>query len=431
MILEFSVENFKSFKELQTLSLTAQPLRHKYQHLKENTFVLQEEVELLKTKVVFGANASGKSNLIKALAAFVQIVINSVKDNGILQTLVEPFMLSKDSLNKPSFFQLTFIVDGIRYRYGFEASNTKIEHEWLFGKPGKKEVPYFTRSGNEITPNDKQFPEGKKFKSLLQEGNEIVRPNALFLTAAALLNAKISKSIVSAISSILIISGIDDHLMKGIAYKALEDDHNKQKVISFLKESGIDIEDINMERVVEVNIEGELPEELKAFFKVENNLKILTSTRTQYDDDQKAVGKIGWSFERHESDGTQKMVQLSPFILASLEQGRVLILDEFEARLHTSLSKRIVQLYNSNKSNTKNAQFIFSTHDTNLLSAKMMRRDQISFTQKDQYGASKLFSLAEIKGVRNDENYEKNYLLGKYRATPNIGDLTAVLDPNS
>lgn len=431
MILEFSVSNFRSFKELQTLSMVAQPIKEKFTWLKENTFSLSNEMSLLKTKAIFGANASGKSNLIKALATFSKIVINSVKDDEILDKMIEPFILSKDTIEKPSFFQLIFIVDKVRYRYGFEADNTVIKSEWLFGKPGKKEVPFFIREGDKITNNDKKFPEGGKFKFLLNEDNQIVRSNALFLTAAASLNGKVSKKIVNAISQIIIISGINDNFMRSVAYKQIEEEKRRNKVIQFLNESGIDIEDFAIEEIGEDSFSASMPKEIQEIFSKGDKIKILTSIRTQFGNKKKPEGKIAWSFEGHESDGTQKMVLLSPFILDALEKGRVLVLDEFEARLHTSLSKSIVQLFNSGYGNTHKSQFIFSTHDTNLLSSKLMRRDQICFAQKDKFGESKLFSLADIKGVRNDESYEKNYLLGKYDALPKIGNLDFVLAGNN
>lgn len=412
MFIEFSVSNFKSFKEMQTLSMLAQPLKHKYEWLDENIFFTKHNIPLLKTKAIFGANASGKSNLIKAIATFLRIVNNSVKDENIL-SLIEPFVLSTDSFEDPSFFQMVFLIDKVRYRYGFEADKDEIKNEWLFGKPGKKEVAYFIREGNEIIKtNETQFPESKQFSFLLNEDNEIVRNNALFLSAAASLNGKVSKKIVNWISKIIIISGIEDSIMKIAAYSKLENEVQKNKVVKFLNAAGIDIEDFIIKE-----FDGNISTDLNK----SNRLKILTSIRTQYGSDNKPKIKIGWSFSNHESDGTQKMLHLSPFILDSLEEGRTLILDEFEARLHTTLSRNIVQLYNSNHNNIQNAQFIFSSHDTNLLSSKLMRRDQISFVRKDKYGQSKVYSLADIKGIRNDESYEKNYLIGKYDAIPKIG----------
>lgn len=423
MILEFSVSNFRSFKDLQTLSMVSQPLKHKFYWLDKNTFETENNLKLLKSKAVFGPNASGKSNLIKALGAFGRIVNESVKDDRILDDVIEPFILSSESIDLPSFFQLIFVVEGVQYRYGFEASNREIKNEWLFGKPEKNEVFYFIREGDDIKHNKNKFPEGGKLGFLLNEDNQIVRPNALFLSAAASLNGIISKKLFTAISKIIIISGIDDSFMKNIAFSSMENSVERNKVIHFLNESGIDIEGLSFEEFGAEQFTSSVPKEVQEILKRGKKVKMLTSIHTQYGKNRKPLGQISWDFDTHESDGTKKMLQLSTFIIASLEQGRPLILDEFESRLHTALSKSIVQLYNSNSGNPNNAQFIFSTHDTNLLSSKLMRRDQICFTQKNEFGESKVYSLADIKGVRNDESYEKNYLIGKYDALPNIGDL--------
>jgi len=127
-----------------------------------------------------------------------------------------------------------------------------------------------------------------------------------------------------------------------------------------------------------------------------------------------------------ESEGTKKMFEISPALLESLEGGRVLILDEFDARFHPLLSRKIVELYNS--AANKKAQLIFATHDTNLLTPQLLRRDQVCFVEKDQQGASHFYSLADFKGVRNDASFEKDYIAGKYGAIPFLGDFTTLFE---
>ncbi len=423
MLLEFSVANFRSFKDLQTLSMVAQPIRPKYSWLEGNLYSLKKGNSLLKTKALYGANASGKSNLIKALVCFIKIINHSVKDESILSHLIESFYLHKSTINEPSFFQMVFMIDGVRYRYGFEADEMEIKSEWLFGRPNIKEVEYYTREENNISYNEKKFPEGGKFGFLLNEDNEIVRPNALFLSAAASLNGKLSKKIVDAISNIIVISGMEDSYMKKVAYNKMENEADRLRVVRFLNESGIDLEDFVVEEYGDESISSNsLPRQIKDVLKTGNKVKFLASVRTQYEGRYKPHSQIKWNFEHHESDGTQKMLLLSPFILESLTGGRLLVIDEFEARLHSVLTRSIVEAYHSKSINKNNAQFLFTTHDTNLLSSKLMRRDQICFSKKNKYGESVIYSLADIKGVRNDESYEKNYLLGKYDAIPKIRD---------
>jgi len=424
MIIEFSLQNYKSFKDLKVLSLLENSIKPRHKWLEANSFQANDEFRLLKSKAIYGANASGKSNLIKALAAFIYITCNSLKDERALRK-IEPFLLLKKTENAPTFFQLMFIVDGVKYRYGFEATREAVISEWLFGKPGEKEVPFFTREGNEMNFNRRQYPEGVRLKTLLSDGNEIVRPNALFLSAAAALNGKVSKQILEALRKITIISGVSDVFMKTAAYKMLENDAQKSKVVRFLNEAGIQMEDI----VVESSSTGQSAEfaGMVREPRVGYGAKKIFAIKKQYDEESDTYLNIARNFEQSESDGTNKMLQLSPFVLKAIEQGHTLIVDEFEARLHTNLAKSIVKLFNRRETNPRNAQFIFSTHDTNLLSPHLTRRDQILFIEKDETGGSRAYNLSDIKGVRNDENYEKNYLIGRYSAVPNIGSLDLAL----
>jgi hypothetical protein len=166
------------------------------------------------------------------------------------------------------------------------------------------------------------------------------------------------------------------------------------------------------------HVEDEVKEDLKRG-------KIIVSSRTKYNAELKSEGKSDFSFGMQESKGTIKMFELSPYIYRSLKDGTPLIIDEFDSRFHPLLTKKIVELYNS--SENKNTQLIFTTHDTNLLSSELLRRDQIDFVEKDKYGASHLYTLAEIKGVRNDASFEKDYIQGKYGAIPFLSDFANLI----
>ncbi len=417
MLLEFSVENYKSFKELQTLSMVASSLKPNpdYPWLKQNVFPVDDELMGIKTKAIYGANASGKSNLIKALGYFIRIVSTSIKDEKVLRAM-EPHLLNESRKEESTFFQIIFIVNKIRYRYGFEATNSEIISEWLFGKPGNRETKFFTREGMQFDVNSKTFPEGSRLSFLFNEENEILRSNALFLSAVAALNGNLPKKIIEFLSSIIIISGDHEAIMLKIASERLEVKSEKEKILTLLKEADTGISDIFL-------LDDRHESNLLSHEKISGQDKSIASVRDVFANNNQPNGKISWHFESYESEGTKKIFRLSPCLLDSLSQGRILILDEFEAKLHTKLSQSIVKLFHSKESNPKNAQFIFSTHDTNLLSNRLMRRDQIDFVKKDKFGASSLYSLAEIKGVRNDENYERNYLSGKYNAVPAIGNL--------
>lgn len=417
MLLEFSVENFRSIKLLQTLSMSKAGIVSKFKNI-DHTNVIEATSKhaLLKSKAIYGANASGKSNLIRAFVSFISIVANSVKDESILSHRIESFGLSTETEHKPSFFQMIILLNGIQYRYGFEATNEIIVSEWLYGTPGKKEVAFFTREMSLVKVNESKFQEGSKVIDLYhQKENDIARPNSLFLTAVKSFNGGLAKSLIDYITSFIVISGLSDFSLHKKAEEALTNSNQKYRISEFLKLADIGIDEIE-------RIEFENEKEL------ENNGKnYLTVTKhKKYDSELNPAGSATFFMLNNESEGTKKMFAVSPLILQALNNGRVLIMDEFDARFHPLLTKKIVELFNSYEN--KKSQFIFATHDTNLLSASLLRRDQVCFVEKDRYGASHFYSLADFKGVRNDASFEKDYVNGRYGAIPFLGDFSAIIE---
>lgn len=407
MIIDFSFGNFRSFKEIQTLNMTAA----KINELPENTIKIDEKLSLLKSKAIYGANASGKSNIVKAFVTFLKIIRDSVKNDEVLN-LVENFKFSEETENKPTFFQLIFLVDEIQYRYGFETTNKVITSEWLFGKPNKREVPFFIRENDEIIEiSEKHFREGKKLLDFFGENtddNEIFRKNALFLSSVAAMNGKLSKSLINEkFTSIQVLSGLKDKLMFTVSSIALQNKNLKNKILEFLNfgDTGI-----NSLEIVEL----------------EDNKTELFSKHNKYNSDKEKINEILLPFLKTQSEGTIKMFGLSVFIINAIENGETIIIDEFDARFHPLITKKIVELFNS-LDNPK-AQLIFITHDTNLLSNELVRRDQIDFVEKDNQSESHLYSLAEIKGVRNNASFEKDYIQGKYGAVPFVGNFAKILN---
>lgn len=427
MIEEFSFGNSWSFKDIQTLNMTAAKIKSNNLLLdKQNVIPIKEDLSLLKSKAIYGANASGKSNIIKGLVTFIRIIKESVKEEKAL-TLIDSFQLSTETIDKPTFFQLIFRVDKIRYRYGFEADGKSIKSEWLFSTPNIREQNLFIRENSKILDiNQKHFEEGYRFVSLMEDSSdgEIFRDNSLFLSSLASFGfGKLSKKIIKAITSISIISGLGHQGMYGLAGDSLDDSVKKKFILDFLKKADIGIQDLETIDVsnedLPENIEKEIKKDLKKG-------KIIVSSRTLYNKDLKKEGEANFSFGLQESEGTRKMFELSPFIYDSLKEGTTLVIDEFDSRFHPLLTKKIVELYNSNQ-NTK-SQLIFTTHDTNLLSSELLRRDQIDFVEKDKYGASHLYTLVEIKGVRNNAPFEKDYIQGKYGAIPFLGNFSNLLN---
>ncbi|HUM52705.1 MAG TPA: ATP-binding protein [Chitinophagales bacterium] len=426
MIVEFSVKNFKSIKDMQTLNMTAASIISKYKEIdKKNTLQISDKLSLLKCKAIYGANASGKSNILNALSTFIAITHTSVKDNNTLEKL-SSFRLSTETENEPTFFQLTFIVDNILYRYGFEANNKKIFSEWLFGCPGKKEVPFFTREEGQIDVNKTQFKEGAKIMNLYKsDGNDIARENSLFLTTVSALNGKISKELINNISAIGVIPGLSVKFMRDYAKDSLKDQKLKLLITDLLKIADTGIGNITRIEFTKEDLPKDAPSELIEALEEGKSHTIIVTEHKKFDAKQKDVKSIFFALS-DESEGSNKMFELSPFILDAIRHKRVLVIDEFDARFHPLLTKRLVEFFNSDAN--EGAQFIFATHDTNLLNAKLLRRDQICFVEKDKYGASHLYDLVSFKGIRNDASLEKDYIAGKYGAIPFIGDFKSIIE---
>jgi AAA15 family ATPase/GTPase len=423
MIEEFSFENFRSFKTMTTLMMSAANIKSTPPELDtDNVINVNNQTQLLKAKAIYGANASGKSNVVKALAAFIKIVVSSVKEENVLSGTLTPFVLSEETIQEPTFFQLVFWQDGVRYRYGFQADNEKIHAEWLYGTPGKREQPYFTREGNVVTSiNKTHFSEGEKLLKLIEndEDNPIFRSNSLFLTSVSSFGiGKLSLKLVRGIGQMYITVGLEDKDAYERSKTALESPTMK-KEIEFL----LSLADTGVERldIVETPVSAESQ---RMDMLNEPKERRVVTIRDVYNEKQEKVYEIALYFSTAESEGTKKLFEISTFIINALREGRTFIIDEFDARFHPLITQKLVELFNSNI-NTK-GQLIFVTHDTNLLSSKLLRRDQIDFVEKDKYGASHLFNLLQFKGVRDTDPFEKNYIRGKYGAIPFVGGLNSL-----
>lgn len=429
MIEEFSFGNFWSFKEINSLNLTAAKIKSKSAVLDSaNTIPVNNQLSLLKSKAIFGANASGKSNVIRALVTFLKIVRHSVKEEEVL-SLINSFRLSTETEDEPTFFQLIFRYENIKYRYGFETTDEKINSEWLFATPNVREQVLFIREHNKIIELSKtHYAEGHKLMSLLDDNeNEIFRNNSLFLSSVASFGfGKLSKNLIQAISSITVISGLGHQGMYNVAGDALDDAKTRKYIINFLKYADVGINDLDTIEVSKENLPENVVQEMRAEYGNRKKKKLVISRRFKYNKYNDVAGEEVFSFALQESEGTKKMFELSPFIYNALQKGTPLIIDEFDSRFHPLLTKKIVELFNS-KDNS-NAQLIFVTHDTNFLSADILRRDQIDFVEKDKFGASRLYTLVQFKGVRNTASFEKDYFRGKYGGIPFLGDFGKIFN---
>jgi uncharacterized protein len=428
MLIEFSVGNYRSFKEKVTFSMVAANLVSQDKSLdSHNIFAVDEELSLVKSAAIYGANASGKSNLAKALHFMMWFMVNSSKETQSIDKIgVERFRLSTEMDDQPSFFEIVFLLDGQQHRYGFTATQERVVSEWLFYVPKARETNLFDRQNS-------KFKIAKVFKA---DGiEERTRDNALFLSVSAQFNIKKSEAILSWLTnSLILVSGLNDERLIGKTIDDLLQKEYRSKIIKLLQEldtsiAGIEVEQIDIEAVEFSDMPKELSNELKKLFlNRKTKLSNISTQHQKFNEQGERVSFESFDLASEESDGTQKIFALASLLINSLESGKVLIVDEFDARLHPLLSQAIVKLFNSNDTNPKNAQLILMTHDTNLLSNKIFRRDQVWFTEKDRYGATSLYSLVEYK-VRNDASYGSDYIKGRYGAIPYIQGAESLIAP--
>lgn len=407
---EFSFGNFRSFKEIQTLRMSAAKIVSPNKSLDEdNVIKIGDKTKLLKSKVIYGANASGKSNVIKALFYFQLLSEFSLKDDRCLVTM-ERFRYSTENDNEPCFFQLIFYIDNIKYRYGFEASSEKIHNEWLFATHNEREINIFLREGLVISKITKKYmPKAAEISNLK---TKLLTDKVLFLSLVESFKDSLAETLIKGITSIYLYHNyIENKNLENYVNEFLKDENNKNGVLKLLKYADVNIDQIDLQKVKNKQNEEE---------------DLIISIHSRYNENMEKIDSISAVFNHFESDGTQQMLKLSPFLLTALAQGAPVIIDEFGSQLHPLLIKKIFSLFNSNK-NTK-SQIIAATHTTELMSSDLLRKDQIDFVEKDKYGRSYLYTLVELKGVRNNASFEKDYFKGKYGAIPFLGNWEELLD---
>ena len=398
MIIQFSIGNFLSFKELSTLSLVTTNLKEAAIPDADSMTEMGDAIPaVLHGAAIYGANASGKSNFAKAFATFKWLVVNSMKELQAGETLdVESFMLNATTAHEPSVFEIVFCNAEYIFRYGFEIDSRKVHKEWLYRRNNRKrakEVELLFRDGEK----NNVHPTCAIARNLI--ANRMVRDNALLVSVAAQFNDEMAVSIVNWLNDTSIITSHDDEMMWKRAAIKLDDPNIRKRIVAFSRFADLGIEDI---------------------YKVNDEV---VSSHVQYDDEGREMQTVSFPFASNESEGTVKYFQLAYPIIDALDNGKRLVIDEIDSKMHPKLTSKIIELFNSKETNPNHAQLIFTIHDTNILSARILRRDQVWFAQKDTYGATRLYSLADYK-VRNNASFEKEYLEGKYGGTPITGDFS-------
>ena len=401
MILEFCATNYLSIKDVLKLSFVSTPLKENSTEPNDLFALADTGISLVRSAIIYGANASGKSNVLKAFAFYKRFITDSFKDSQAGEAIeVENFRLNATMVDEPTSLESTFTDGEYIYRYGFEVDTKTVQMEWLYRRACKKrakEVELFYREDGMTTVHPKS--------QLLQElvNKKMVRSNALLLSTAAQFNETTAVSILHWLNDTQVLFCSEDETLWQNAIKHLDDEALRERITVFARYADLGIENITM---------------------IDNRI---VSHHRQYDNEGREVNNVAFSFSRNESEGTIKYFSLAYPIIDELDNGKRIIIDELDSRLHPLLVKRLVALFNDAQTNPKGAQLLFTAHDTYLLSAGLFRRDQVWFTHKDNFGATELYSLAEYK-VRSTSPFERDYLLGKYGATPIIGDMESIFN---
>ncbi len=422
MLIEFSVKNFLSFKNKVTLSMEKGNGDENLDNI-----ISTNNVDLLKTTAIYGANASGKSNILKAFTCAILMVRNSsLIPVGAKWNFIKPFLFDEVSKNKPSEFEFIFTVNNVKYRYFFSADANKIYDEALDAYYSQKPTNIFTRTKT----NNYEFTNDKsKLESLATNNTE----NKLFLSTATTWNYDKTKDaylwFASAIDTYDSFENIAD---KDLIEYSSGEENLKDFALKLLKEADILIKDMTVdyeEKEMDSTMVDMLVPPLARTgdkFKVKN-VNIELEHEVLDDNNNKHTYKLNFT---EESSGTRVLFAFAPFLKRAFEKTKVIVVDELERSMHPALVEFIVKLFNNKEINKANSQLIFTTHATNLLNLELLRRDQIWFTEKNpDNGVSDLYPLDSFS-VRKDENIQKGYINGRYGAIPFIRDIDLWLEDN-
>ncbi|GHU08315.1 hypothetical protein AGMMS50225_06730 [Betaproteobacteria bacterium] len=415
MLVEFRIKNFRSLRDEQVLSLVAS---------RDKTLVdthtlptgLTAVPGLLKSAAIYGANASGKSNLIKALQYMRGVVLESAVLPPGQAFAVQPFRLDADSGSQPSEFEITFILSGIRYQYGFAMTQQRIVSEHLLVYKAFKPQRWFERHFDAATGKDVyEFGPGLKGAKNVWEG--ATRPNALFLSMAVQLNSEALRPVFDWFASGLVIFNEDVQIGPQRTIQMLKHPEGRKQVCDFLSAADTSIADIDV-------VTRKAPGQTMHFDLLAGKTEVRIEEIEQHELRFSHVtgrGKAVFGL-MDESGGTRNLLFLAGPVLDILRKGLTLVIDELDTSLHTLLVRELVRLFHRPEANTGGAQLIFTTHDTSLLDTPdLFRRDQVWLVEKDTQQASALVALSEFS-PRKNEALERGYLMGRYGGVPLISD---------
>jgi len=415
MLIEFSVTNFRSIRETQTLSMAAS----KYDKELVETNCTETPVSglprLLRSAVIYGPNAAGKSNLLKALGFMKNFVLqsHSLQEGSLIS--VAPFALAGDSRGEPSEFEIFFIQDAIRYQFGFAVNRSRVTKEWLYSYPKGRVKRLYERAYDPELNDDKWYdPSLTGPKDLWKKST---RKNALFLSTAIHWNSEQLKPVFNWFQGNLAIVLPSGEINLGHSISQCATDEGKQSIMEFMNAADLSIAGIELQKVVLT--QESLPSDMPLAIKEQIVKDGLSLVRFHHRTDTGELLTLDLS---EESDGTQKLFSYAGPLLDVLAKGRILVVDELDTSLHPLMVRFLISLVHNPAINKHNAQLIFTTHDTSVLDPDLYRRDQIWFVEKSKDQSSRLYPLSDFS-PRKGEALERNYLHGRYGALPFIGEL--------
>ncbi len=420
MIIDFKFKNYLSFAEECSFDMLANSDKSH-----EDNLILIGKEKLSKKSLIYGANASGKTSFIKAMAFVYNFIANS---NGLLEKMpiqVVPFKFCEDCFKSPSEFEINFIKDGIKYSYQFSCTREKVIAERLDAYYSAKPTMIFNRTetNNYEFKNDIKFLNEVKGKNL---------ENKLFLVTSAAWNYEKTKPVVDYLLNTITVAFQIETLWKASLDKIYENheiEEYKDFCLKILNNADISISDFEIEskKIKEMGESTKIFEELIRVA-TKGNEQIVEGISNSnvyhfvtYHDVDKNGAKTRYRLNlEEESLGTIQMFTFTPILYYVFKEGRVLFIDEIDKSLHPLMVEYLVKLFDDRTININNAQLIANTHDTNLLNLEIFRRDEIWFTERNfETGATELYSLADFS-PRKHENIEKAYLLGRFGAIPFI-----------
>lgn len=425
MLIEFKFGNYRSFRDEAILSMEATGLG-----MLKSSLISYNSLNLLPAVAIYGKNGGGKSNVIRAFWLAVQFIKNAQRtQHEDAEIPVRPFLLNDYSKDTPTFFEFTYVLDNVKYIYGFSATKEKVFSEYLYHAPKGQKATVFARTNQEFA-----FTEEKAKRKLISEA---VAPNQLFFSVACTMNDAACVSAMKWFREYVFFSRDYTDIPKQLL--SYSNDKNMLAAISdYAKAADLGIEKMEFEfkdeEIDDLETITDMPENMKsalsAFMQTlkenSNSSEIsLQKSEVKATSYHKGINKdgekISFALElSDESDGTRKLMSIAPAIESVLNKGGIVLVDELEKELHPMLVNYIVAKFQSKNANPNAAQIVFTTHNTELLNMELLRKDQLYFADKSRKdGASELYSISDF-ATKTADNIRKGYLAGKYGATPDI-----------